>query len=77
MTRITPRTHREVIQLTFFDDPIDIKNEKKIDRCLENQDKLRKKLFAENNSLKKDIKELKRDLELLKAHICKGTLLFP
>jgi hypothetical protein len=62
------------VQLSLFQEPTDKKNERRIELCLESQDKLRKKLFAENNSLKKDIKELKGELELLKSHICKNKL---
>lgn len=40
----------------------------------ESCDKVRKKLFAENNAIKKDLFELKNEMEILKRGICKGTL---
>lgn len=58
-------------QLELFPEPTD----RKIEKLKDSQDKLRKKLFAENNMLKKEVRELKSELEFLKANICKGLLL--
>jgi len=60
------------MQLMLFDEPLKILVERKIDLQNASLERMRKKLFAENNSLKKEIKDLKRDLEFLKANICKG-----
>lgn len=62
------------MQISFLEESVDVRAERKIDKCLESQDKLRKKLFAENNSMKKEIRELKTELEFLKSHICKPSL---
>jgi hypothetical protein len=38
----------------------------------ESSDKVRKKLFAENGTLKKEVMELKYRLEIIEKNICKG-----
>jgi len=40
----------------------------------ERYEKLRKSQHARITSLQKEIKDLKSDLELIKSHICKGTV---
>lgn len=62
------------MQLSFLEESVDVRADRKVDKCLESQDKLRKKLFAENNSMKKEIRELKNEVEFLKSHICKTNM---
>ena len=63
------------MQLTFITEPIDIRLNREIQEIINRQEKVRKKLFAENNQLKKEVNDLKKDLEFLKANICKGEFL--
>lgn len=60
------------VQLTFFEEPIEIKLEREVQKQTDTLDRMRKKLFAENNLLKKEMKDLKSELEFLKSNICKG-----
>ena len=62
------------VQLTFFEEPLEIKLENEVKKQTQTLDKMRKKLFAENNLLKKQMNDLKEELEFLKSHICKGTV---
>lgn len=62
-------------QLLLFEEPLEKKYERKAKELEEKQDKLRKKLFAENNALKKEIRELKSKFEVLEANICKGKMI--
>lgn len=61
------------VQLTFFEEPKEIKLEREVQKQTNTLDKMRKKLFAEHNVLKKEMKDLKSELEFLKSNICKGS----
>ena len=60
------------VQLTFFEEPIEIKLEREVQKQTDTLDRMRKTSFAENNLLKKEMKDLKSELEFLKSNICKG-----
>lgn len=60
------------MQLMLFEEPLEILVERKLEQQNASIERMRKRLFSENNALKKEIKDLKRDLEFLKANICKG-----
>jgi ABC-type phosphate transport system auxiliary subunit len=62
-------------QLLLFEEPIEIIQERKIESLKESLDKMRKSLHAKNGELQKKYDNLERELEFLKAHICKGNLL--
>ncbi len=57
------------MQLELFPDLVDYDYE--LSTIKEKQENLRKGLWRENNVLKKDIRELKADIDFLKAKICK------
>jgi septal ring factor EnvC (AmiA/AmiB activator) len=59
------------VQLTFLDE---IKIVDDVRKQRETLDKMRKKLFAENNALKKEVREIREELEFLKSNICKGKV---
>lgn len=62
-----------IIQLDFFktEEQSEIEHLRKIvDDIKSSTDKVRKKLFAENGSLKKDMVELKSRLEIIEQNIC-------
>jgi hypothetical protein len=61
-------------QLLLFEEPPEIIQERKIESLKESHDRLRKSLHAKNGVLQKEVSELKRKLEFLEAHICKGNL---
>jgi polyhydroxyalkanoate synthesis regulator phasin len=61
-------------QLLLFEECIEEKQNRKIERLKESQDVLRKSLHAKNGVLQKKVNELERKLEFLEAHICKGNL---
>ena len=62
-------------QLLLFEECIQEKHERKLERLKESQDMLRKSLHAKNNGLDKRVRDLESEVEFLKAHICKGILL--
>jgi chaperonin cofactor prefoldin len=59
------------MQLELFPKPYD----EEIEDLKERYERLRKSQHARISGLQKDIKELKSELEFLKANICKGLLL--
>ena len=61
-------------QLLLFPESYEEKQERRFEKLESSQNKLRKGLYGENNLLKKEVNELKRKLEFLEAHICKGNL---
>lgn len=61
-------------QLLLFEDPSDDRQEIKLNTLLEKYDKLRKSQHARITGLQKEIKDLRSELEFLKAHICKENL---
>jgi hypothetical protein len=61
-------------QLLLFEECVEDKQNRKIDRIKESQDILRKSLYAKNGVLQKEVKELRSKIEFLEAHICKGNL---
>ncbi len=62
-------------QLLLFEDS-EMTMDYKIEQLEERYDKLRKSQHARITGLQKEIKEVKGELEFLKAHICKGGLFF-
>ncbi len=58
------------MQLELFPEPI----ESKIDTLELKYDRLRKSQHARISMLQKEIKDLKSEVEFLKANICKGNL---
>ena len=61
-------------QLLLFQDPPEIIQERKIKLLEEKYDNLRKSQHARISVLQKELKELKSELDLLKANICKKGL---
>lgn len=61
------------MQLELFPKQYDYDSE--IDDLKERYDRLRKSQHARITGLQKEIKELKSEMEFLKANICKGLLL--
>lgn len=61
-------------QLLLFEEPWEEKHKRQLQQLKESQDVLRKSLHAKNSVLQKEVKELRIELEFLKAHICKGNL---
>lgn len=61
-------------QLLLFEESYEEKQERKLLHLKESQERLRKSLHAKNGVLQKEVNELKRKLEFLEAHICKGNL---
>jgi chaperonin cofactor prefoldin len=59
------------MQLELFPKPYD----EEIEDLKERYERLRKSQHARISGLQKDIKELKSEVEFLKANICKGLLL--
>lgn len=59
-------------QLDLFPELIEPKNE--IEDFKTQLDKTRKALFQENTYLKRQIREIAQDLELLKLNICRGRI---
>lgn len=57
------------MQLELFPEPI----ETKFEILEEKYDRLRKSQHARISMLQKEIKDLKIEMEFLKAHICKGN----
>jgi hypothetical protein len=60
------------MQLQLFHE-IENTQERKIQTLEEKYDRLRKSQHARITGLQKEITELKRDLEILKSNICKGS----
>jgi len=63
------------IQLDFFksDEECEIDClRKEVSALRLSQDKVRKKLFSENGSLKKDVLDLKERIAILERFICRG-----
>jgi len=65
-------SHEKLIQFDFFKDPEICVLESEIKDIKNSTDKVRKKLFAENNKQAKLIKELSERLEIIERNICKG-----
>lgn len=61
------------MQLELFPQPFDTKEE--IEDLKERYERLRKSQHARITGLQKEIKDLKSEMEFLKANICKGLLL--
>jgi chaperonin cofactor prefoldin len=59
------------MQLELFPKPYD----EEIEDLKERYERLRKSQHARISGLQKDIKELKSEVDFLKANICKGLLL--
>jgi hypothetical protein len=64
-----------MIQLQLFQDAPEFILERKMELMEEKYHNLRKSQHARISGLNKEVKELKSDLEFLKAHICKGDIL--
>lgn len=62
-------------QLLLFQESPEDKRERKIEDLEERYDRLRKSQHARISSLQKEIKDLKLEVEFLKANICKGIIL--
>jgi predicted metallo-beta-lactamase superfamily hydrolase len=63
-----------MIQLEFFQEDSAIILKKKMELMEEKYHNLRKSQHARISGLNKEVKELKSELEFLKANICKGNL---
>lgn len=63
------------MQLELFPETIEKKIEILEEKYDEKYDRLRKSQHARISVLQKEVKELKSELEFLKANICKGLLL--
>ncbi len=63
-----------VLQLEFFKSFDVIKQEDEIRKVKESCEKVRKKLFAENNKLRKELDEVKSRLDILEKNICSGEI---
>ncbi len=61
-------------QLLLFEESYEEKQNRKLEQLKESQDRLRKSLHAKNSVLQKEVNDLKRKIEFLEAHICKGNL---
>lgn len=59
-------------QLEFFRDPEMVRLESQMYDCKESSNKVRKRLFAENNRNRKLIDDLSRRLDIIERNICKG-----
>lgn len=59
------------VQLSFLDE---IKVVEDVRKQRDTLDKMRKKLFAENNALKKEVRDIREELEFLKSNICRGNV---
>lgn len=64
-----------MIQLEFFQEDSDVILQKKMELMEEKYHNLRKSQHARISGLNKEVKELKTELEFLKANICKGNIL--
>ncbi len=64
-----------MIQLEFFQEDSDIILQKKMELMEEKYHNLRKSQHARISGLNKEVKELKTEMEFLKANICKGNFL--
>ena len=60
------------IQLMLFEETFEVRLEKEVQKQTITLDRMRKKLFAENNILKKEMKALREELEFLNSNLCKG-----
>ena len=61
-------------QLLLFQDPPEEIRERRMDLIEEKQKKVIRKQFAEINCIKKQINDLRSELEFLKSYICKENL---
>jgi hypothetical protein len=61
-------------QLLLFEENEDETTIRKINTLEEKYDTLRKGQHARISGLQKEIRELRQEIEFLKAHICKGNL---
>jgi hypothetical protein len=59
------------MQLLLFEESQDVKNAREVEVLKNKVETLRRSMWRENNLMKKEIKELKADVEFLKAKICK------
>lgn len=62
------------LQLPLFPETFEQRHEREIESLKTKCENLRKGQHARISSLQKEIKDLKSELEFLKAHICKGLL---
>lgn len=60
----------EYYQLDFFKDDEICRLESEIQACKESSNKVRKRLFAENGSLKKIIADLEQRLVIIEKNLC-------
>jgi polyhydroxyalkanoate synthesis regulator phasin len=61
-------------QLLLFEEPYEEKSQRKLLELEEKYDRLRKSQHARISTLNKEIKDLRLEVEFLKANICKGGL---
>ena len=61
-----------IYQLDFFEQPEISIVKARIEEVKESNDKVRKKLFAENGELKKRILELESRMEVIERNLCRG-----
>lgn len=63
-----------MLQLELFPEPREVKIERRLDLLDGKCDSLRKGQHARISKLQAKVDFLERELELLKAHLCKGLL---
>lgn len=61
-------------QLLLFEEPIEQKQEKEIIALKERMEKQRKAQWQEISTLRKELKDLRSQLEFINSKICKGGL---
>lgn len=61
-------------QLLLFQDPPEIRMQREIDKLNSKHDKLRKAQFSKLTELEKLYKEVRYDLDFIKAGICKNNV---
>lgn len=61
-----------LIQLDFFETDATSELKARMEAVELSASKVRKKLFAENGALKKQVYDLSERLEIMERHICKG-----
>lgn len=63
------------LQLEFFKDFNTVRLEDEIRKQKESNERVRKKLFAENGKLKKELTELQERMAILERNICSGEII--
>ena len=63
------------MQLELFPEPVERRQQREISELYDKIERLRKGQHARISGLQKEIKDLRSELEFLKANICKGRLL--